>query len=94
MRETRTLIGAQDELQRDLGDLLRVEILVGAGVQPDGNCLVRFFAIFSTGGGGSYSCNVSAGGRCGTDNRIEITAISCAKDEGWGRTIDLKRQPS
>ena len=86
-------IRADGEAQRELGVLRRVEILLGAGVREDGRCLVRFFAIFSTGGSSSYSCNVSATGRrAGADGAIEISALSCAKDEGWGRTIDLKRE--
>ena len=93
VREVRTIVGAQDDLLRELGELLRVEILVGAGVRDDGRCLVRFFGIFSTGAGGSYSCNVSATGRrsAAGAGSVEIIALSCAKDEGWGRTIDLKR---
>ncbi|KAL7541059.1 hypothetical protein ACHAXR_010662 [Thalassiosira sp. AJA248-18] len=35
-----------------LGDLLRVEVIIGAGVQEEGT-KVRFFAIFSTDGGGT-----------------------------------------
>ena len=96
VREVRRRVFEDDELQASLGALLRVEILLGAGAQGDGRCLVRFFAIFSTGGGGStYSCNVSATGRRkeGDDGGdIEIKALSCAKDEGWGRTIDLIRE--
>jgi len=95
VREVRRRVQEEEELQASLGALLRVEILLGAGVQGDGRCLVRFFAIFSTGGGGStYSCNVSATGRrkAGDGGEIEITALSCAKDEGWGRTIDLIRE--
>lgn len=85
-------IRASKEARRELGSLLRVEIVVGAGVRPDGKCLVRFFAIFSlSGDGSSFSCNVSATGVKAADGSIEITALSCAKDEGWGRTIDLKR---
>ena len=80
------------EARRELGSLLRVEIVVGGGVRKDGQCLVRFFAIFSlSGDGSSFSCNVSATGIKAADGSIEITALSCAKDEGWGRTIDLKR---
>jgi len=99
VREVRRRVFEDDELQASLGVLLRVEILLGAGVQGDGRCLVRFFGIFSTGGfstggGSTYSCNVSATGcrKDGADGEIEITALSCAKDEGWGRTIDLIRE--
>ena len=85
-------IRTSKEARRELGSLLRVEIVVGAGVRKDGQCLVRFFAIFSlSGDGSSFSCNVSATGVKAADGSIEITALSCAKDEGWGRTIDLKR---
>lgn len=74
-----------------LGDLLNVEIVIGAGVQEDGNrCLVRFFGIFSTDKGGTtYSCNVSATGVRQGDGIIDIVSLSCAKDEGLGQTIDL-----
>ena len=94
VRETRRIVGASEELQELIGELLRVEILLGAGVRDDGRCLVRFFGIFSTSGGGStYSCNVAATGtRREGDGRVIIRALSCAKDEGWGRTIDLKRE--
>ena len=79
-----------------LGDLLNVEIVIGAGVQ-DGNiskeCKVRFFAIFSTDTVSTYSCSVSATGRIGRpDGAVEITQLSCAKDEGWGQTYDLIRE--
>lgn len=134
VREIRRLVGASAELMELLGELMRVEILLGAGTRDDGRCLVRsaiiwrpiihshptahgatrgmhsspyrpwsatwqvrFFGIFSTSGGEStYSCNVGATGvRRPGDGRVLITALSCAKDEGWGRTIDLKRdEPS
>ena len=43
----------------------------------------------TTGGAdGSYSCNVSATG-VEEGGEVKITKLSCAKDEGWGRTIDL-----
>jgi len=72
-----------------LGDLLKVEIVLGAGVRDDGRCLVRFFAIFSTDGATSYSCNIAATGKKNKNGTIKIVALSCAKDEGWGQTIDL-----
>ena len=88
-----------------LGDLMNVEVIVGAGIQEGGNrALVRFFAIFSTDGGVStYSCNVAAagvrrtqgdnvGGTTNEINSIEIVSLSCAKDEGLGRTFDLIRE--
>ncbi|EOD03704.1 hypothetical protein EMIHUDRAFT_109264 [Emiliania huxleyi CCMP1516] len=92
VRETRRIVGASGELQASLGSLLRVEIVLGAGVRPDGRCLVRFFGIFTTDGGAStYSCNLSATGRRREDGSTEILALSAAKDEGWGQTIDLRR---
>ena len=94
VREVRRLVAGSEELQSALGTLLRVEILLGAGTRDDGRCLVRFFGIFSTSGGGdnTYSCNVAATGKRQGEGGIAITALSCAKDEGWGRTIDLKRE--
>eukprot|EP00563_Minutocellus_polymorphus_P021192 CAMPEP_0197726574 /NCGR_PEP_ID=MMETSP1434-20131217/16254_1 /TAXON_ID=265543 /ORGANISM="Minutocellus polymorphus, Strain CCMP3303" /LENGTH=206 /DNA_ID=CAMNT_0043312549 /DNA_START=201 /DNA_END=821 /DNA_ORIENTATION=+ len=74
-----------------LGDLLSVEIVIGAGVQ-DNICKARFFAIFSTDTVSTYSCSVSATGRKKPDGAIEITQLSCAKDEGWGQTYDLVRE--
>ena len=76
---------------RLLGKLLRVEIVLGAGVQRDGSVKVRFFAIFRTTGsaGDSYSCNVSATGVLDSAGQAKITKLSCAKDEGWGQTIDI-----
>ena len=77
-----------------LGDLLSVEIVIGAGVRDNGKtCQVRFFAIFSRDTVSTYSCSVSATGRKGpNDDGIEITQLSCAKDEGWGQTHDLIRE--
>ena len=75
-----------------LGDVLNVEVIVGAGVSSGGSrAMTRFFAIFSTDGVSTYSCNVSATGvRVKEhDERIEIVALSCAKDEGLGQTYDL-----
>lgn len=87
-------IRQSDVARRDLGQLLRVEMIIGAGVRDDGKCLVRFFGIFATGSvASSYSCNVSATGvRFDGSSAVQITALSCAKDEGWGRTIDLRRE--
>lgn len=94
-------------IRRDgrLGDLLNVEVIVGAGVTTEKNDsavrgMVRFFAIFSTDGVTTYSCNVSATGVRSTNNEdpidendpnkdIKIITLSCAKDEGLGRTYDL-----
>ena len=75
-----------------LGDLLRVEIVIGAGVRKDGSCMVRFFAIFSRDGVTTFSCSVSATGVHVDENdgtAVDIVALSCAKDEGWGQTVDL-----
>ena len=94
VRAARAAVRASPRAARELGRLLRVEIIVGAGVQPNGDVKVRFFGIFSTGAGGSYSCNVSATGSPGSSGGaedVEITKLSCAKDEGWGQTIDLIR---
>jgi hypothetical protein len=81
-----------------LGDLVKVEIIIGAGVRDNGKrCLVRFFALFSTDGVSTYSCNVSATGLIRSsedDESINIVALSCAKDEGLGQTIDLIREKS
>ena len=74
--------------QEALGSMKRVEICVGAGVLPGGVVKVRFFGIFSTTGRSTYSCNVSATGRV-SGGQVTITKLSCAKDEGWGRTIDV-----
>jgi hypothetical protein len=74
-----------------LGDLLKVEVIIGAGVQ-DGRGQVRFFAILSTDGVSTYSCNISATGVKQSDNSIQIVALSCAKDEGLGQTYDLIRE--
>lgn len=76
-----------------LGDLFSVEIVIGAGVQDEGrSCQVRFFAIFSTDTVTTYSCSVAAKGVKNTSGDIDIVALSCAKDEGWGQTIDLIRE--
>lgn len=91
-----------------LGDLLRVEVVIGAGVTGDTDAdgtarrraKVRFFGIFSTDGVSTYSCNISATGvhasaakEDGDPNKdIRIVALSCAKDEGLGRTYDLIRE--
>jgi PDZ domain len=89
------------EIRRDgrLGELLGVEVVIGAGVQDSGKRgLARFFAIFSTDGVTSYSCNVSATGVRANDAqgdtgpvspKVKIVSLSCAKDEGLGRTYDL-----
>lgn len=96
-------------IRRDgkLGDLLKVEVVFGAGVtnEDDGSSrgMVRFFGIFSTDGVSTYSCNVSATGirnsngssenenaNANDPNKdIRIVSLSCAKDEGLGRTYDL-----
>ena len=40
------------------------------------------------GKGTSYSCNISCTATV-QGSRIEVTKLSCAKDEGWGRTVDV-----
>mmetsp|Transcript_27626 Transcript_27626/g.63318 ORF Transcript_27626/g.63318 Transcript_27626/m.63318 type:complete len:149 (-) Transcript_27626:413-859(-) len=82
---------AVKEIRMDqrLGDLLHVEIIIGAGFRNDGKCLIRFFGIFSTDGVTTYSCNVSATGIRQLDGSIKIISLACAKDEGLGQTIDL-----
>ncbi|KAG7343265.1 hypothetical protein IV203_021210 [Nitzschia inconspicua] len=92
---------AAREIRRDgrLGELLGVEVVIGAAVQNDGQRgLARFFAILSTDGVSSYSCNVSATGVQVSDSdatiscsslKVKIVSLSCAKDEGLGRTFDL-----
>ena len=74
-----------------LGDLINVEVIVGAAVKDQGTRgLVRFFAIFSTDGVSTYSCNVSATGVTKSEEEdINIVSLSCAKDEGLGQTYDL-----
>ena len=54
---------------------------------------MRFFGIFSTDGAAfsSYSCNVAATGRVGDDGAVTLSALECAKDEGWGRTVGVIR---
>ena len=77
-----------------LGQVQHVEVIIGAGVPKEGRGLVRFFATFTTDGGiSSYSCQVSATGvarnKDDKNTDIQIVALSCAKDEGMGQTIDL-----
>lgn len=100
-------------IRRDgrLGDLLSVEVVIGAGVTVTGSDtdsgsmlrgMVRFFGIFSTDGVTTYSCNVSATGIRNSNGNdansndpnkdIQIVSLSCAKDEGLGRTYDLIRE--
>lgn len=79
-----------------------MEVVIGAGVQDDGRRgLARYFAILSSDGVTSYSCNVSSIGvklkeenenndSSGESPKVEIVSLSCAKDEGLGRTYDLK----
>lgn len=76
-----------DSTKAKLGDLLRVEIVIGAGVRDD-RCMVRFFAIFSRDTVSTFSCSVQATGIKREDG-VEIVQLSCAKDEGWGQTFDL-----
>lgn len=93
-------------MRRDgkLGDVLRVEVIIGAGVQDEDDDddvgtsrrrrrgKVRFFAIFSTDGGvTSYSCNVSATAvrQDGEDGSVKMLSLSAAKDEGLGQTHEF-----
>ena len=76
-----------DTSKAKLGDLLRVEIVIGAGARDD-RCMVRFFAIFSRDTVSTFSCSVQATG-IKRENGVEIVQLSCAKDEGWGQTFDL-----
>ena len=87
------------QIRRDgrLGDVLQVEVIIGAGINKadKDRGMVRFFAIFSTDGVSTYSCNVSAtgirksGSGSNENSSIQIVSLSCAKDEGLGRTYDL-----
>lgn len=80
-----------------LGFLRSVEVIIGAGVSKDAKsgrkrCMVRFFAIFSTDTVSTFSCSVAATGveiEDKNDDSVEIISLSCAKDEGWGQTVDL-----
>ena len=63
-------------------------VVSGTAFRDLGDVKVRFFGIFSTTGRSTYSCNVSATGRV-SDGQVTITKLSCAKDEGWGRTFDI-----
>jgi len=94
VRAARSAVRLSPLARRELGRLLRVEIVVGAGVQKEKRTIkVRFFGIFTTGGvvdsTDTYSCNISATGVLDNADAVRITKLSCAKDEGWGRTIDL-----
>ena len=91
-------IRGNDRSRNQLGNLISVEIVIGVGVQnlkkkttmTKKRCMVRFFAIFSTDTVTTYSCSVSATGIQSENGNIEIVALSCAKDEGWGQTFDFK----
>ncbi len=63
--------------------------------------MVRFFGIFSKkspgalipgtnikGKGTSYSGNISCTATL-DGTKVKVTKLSCAKDEGWGRTVDV-----
>lgn len=90
----RERLATETGLRSELGEFLRIETIVGAGVQRDGSVKVRFFGIFSTDGASfsSYSCNISAAGRVADDGAVSIVTLECAKDEGWGRTIGVVRE--
>ena len=79
----------QGEKLAALGKPVKIDQCVGASVRPNGDVMVRYFQIFSKSGDAStYSCNVSATAKV-DGNTISFSKLSCAKDEGWGRTIDL-----
>lgn len=83
------------EIRRNgrLGDVIQVEVVIGAGSRENGQRgMARFFAIFSTDGVSTYSCNVAASGIRQEDGSIKIVSLSCAKDEGLGQTHDLIRE--
>ena len=90
VRAAEAELKSNENAKRELGFCKGVEICVGAGSRPGGTTLVRFFAVFSKmgGSGGSYSCNISAQGKMDGD-KVKVTKLSAAKDEGWGRTIDI-----
>ena len=90
----RDRLESEPGLRSELGEFLRIETIVGAGVQRDGSVKVRFFGIFSTDGASfsSYSCNVAATGRIADDGAVTIVGLECAKDEGWGRTVGVVRE--
>ena len=88
--ELRAQLAADPALKAELGELLRVEQIVGAGVQNDGVTVKVLLGIFSRDDGGRATGNISATGVIG-DGDVEFTALSCAKDEGWGRTIGVIR---
>ena len=83
VRAARDAVRASPAAGRELGRLISIEIIIGAGVQKDATVAVRFFGIFSTsgvGGGSSYSCNVSATAVFDEDD-VRITKLSwCASD--------------
>ena len=85
----------------ELGIYRGTDNVIGFGERPGGVVMVRFFGIFSKknpgalipgtnvkGKGTSYSCNISATAKI-DGTKVMITKLSCAKDEGWGRTIDV-----
>ena len=83
-------LGSNPKAKTELGKPIRLDVVAGAGVRPNGDVMVRFFLIFSKSGkyGSSFSCNVSATGRV-DGNAVSLKKLSCAKDEGWGRTVDI-----
>lgn len=104
VRKTVREIRKENGGRKRLGDLLKVEVIIGAGVTTKNDTnrvMVRFFAIFSTDGVSSYSCNVSATANVNDnknkeeiilpidDSNIKIVSLSCAKDEGLGQIYQL-----
>jgi hypothetical protein len=91
VRAARAAVRASPVAARELGRLLRIEIVLGAGVQRDGSVKVRWFGIFSSTGssGDSYSCNVSATGVLDeATDEVTITKLSCAKGAPSKRRAD------
>ena len=88
--ELRAQLAADPALQAELGELLRLEQIVGAGVQNDGVTVkVRFFGIFSRDDGkSSYSCNISATGVIGDGgDRVHRAVVREGRGLGaddWG----------
>ena len=80
----------------ELGTYRFTDNIVGYGERAGGVVMIRFFGIFSKknpnpvggGAGTSYSCNISCTAKV-DGSKASVTKLSCAKDEGWGRTIDV-----
>lgn len=94
-------IESNAKAKAELGVYRGTDNIIGFGERPDGTVLIRFFGIFSKknpnalipgtqtrGKGTSYSCNISCTAEI-DGSKVTVTKLSCAKDEGWGRTVDL-----